>query len=183
MAEKKTKETKSAKTPAGTTETKAPATTPTKTKPPIAVAKRVATNGSIVTVHYKGLLKDGTVFDSSEGRDPITFTLGGHQVVPGFEDAVRGMKTGEKKTVTIPPAKAYGDKNPGLIQKVPVAAIKESGITPEKGMVLGLRHPQRPETQLPATIIAVDEEYVVLDLNHPLAGKELTFEVELVNIE
>ena len=180
MAEKKTKETKAVKAPAAkeAKPTAAPAA-----KTPAGVATRVATDGHIVKVHYKGTLKDGTVFDSSEGRDPISFTLGGHQVVPGFEDAVRGMRVGEKKSVTVPPAQAYGDQNQQLFQKVPLAALKESGITPEKGMVLGLRHPQRPEMQIPATIISVDEEFVIIDLNHPLAGKELTFEVELVSVE
>jgi peptidylprolyl isomerase len=150
---------------------------------PRSAAQSTASDGSTVRVHYKGTLADGSVFDTSEGREPISFTIGGRQVVPGFENAVRGMKVGDKKSVNVKPAEAYGDRNPQLIQKVPVSVMKQSGIEPQKGMVLGLRHPQHPEMQLPATIVGVEEEFVVLDLNHPLAGKELTFEVELVGVD
>jgi FKBP-type peptidyl-prolyl cis-trans isomerase 2 len=195
MTEKKTTETKGAKAPPATKEAgmakeketgagqaASPAATPA-AKAPAGVAKRVAGEGNTVRVHYKGTLSDGSVFDTSEGREPISFTIGGRQVVPGFESAVRGMKVGDKKTVSIKPSEAYGDRNPQLIQKVPVSVMKQSGITPEKGMVLGLRHPQHPEMQLPATIVEVGEKEVSLDLNHPLAGKDLTFEVELVSVD
>jgi FKBP-type peptidyl-prolyl cis-trans isomerase 2 len=143
----------------------------------------VAEKGKKVTVHYKGTLEDGSVFDSSEGKDPISFEIGGKQVVPGFENAVEGMKVGEKKSVTLEPKDAYGDPNPQLKQEVPMDALKQSGITPEEGMVLGIQHPQMPGQQLPAKIVEVKEETVLMDLNHPLAGKKLTFDVELVSVE
>ncbi len=142
-----------------------------------------AADGMTVKVHYKGTLKDGSVFDSSEGREPIAFKLGEHQVVPGFENAVSGMKVGEKKTVTLASKDAYGDHNPKMIQEVPLEAVKKAGITPEPGMVLGLQHPQQPGMQLPAKVVEVAGDKVKLDLNHPLAGKELTFELELVSAE
>jgi len=140
-----------------------------------------AADGMTVTVHYKGTLKDGSVFDSSEGRDPLQFKLGEHQVVPGFENAVSGMKVGEKKTVTLASKDAYGDHNPQMVQEVPLESITKAGITPEVGMVLSLQHPQQPGMQLPAKIVAIEGEKVKLDLNHPLAGEDLKFEIELVS--
>jgi len=154
-----------------------------KTAPKVTVNKDGAKDGDKVLVHYTGTFSDGKVFDSSAGREPLPFTLGAHQVVPGFENAVRGMKAGEKKKVTIPSKEAYGDHNPKLIQEVPIDAVKASGITPQKGMVLGLTHPMQPGQQIPAMIVDVTETAVKLDLNHPLAGKDLTFEVELIKID
>jgi peptidylprolyl isomerase len=143
----------------------------------------VAGDGSKVTVHYTGTFADGTVFDSSEGREPLPFTIGGRQVVRGFEQAVSGMKVGEKKKVTLAPKDAYGDRNPQMVQEVPIEAVTKAGITPEKGMMLVLSHPQQPGMQLPAQIVDVTEKTVKIDLNHPLAGKELCFKIELVNVE
>lgn len=143
----------------------------------------VAEEGKKVKVNYKGTLEDGSVFDSSEGKDPIEFEIGGKQVVPGFENAVKGMKVGEKKSVTLEPKDAYGDQNPQLIQDVPMDALKQSGIKPEVGMVLGIQHPKMPGQQLPAKIMEVGKETVKMDLNHPLAGKTLTFNVELLSVE
>lgn len=141
-----------------------------------------AQDGQKVKVHYTGKLDDGSVFDSSAGREPLEFTLGAHQVVPGFEDAVTGMSVGEKKTVTLEKDDAYGDPHPELIQEIPIEMITQAGIEPKEGMVLGMQHPQMPGQHLPARIVAVSEKMVKLDLNHPLAGKRLTFEIELVSV-
>ncbi len=151
--------------------------------PEVTMSKDAAKDGDTVHVHYKGTFADGQVFDSSEGREPLTFTLGEHRVVPGFENAIRGMKAGEKKQAILTPKDAYGDHNPMMVQEVPLDAVKAAGITPEKGMVLALSHPSQPGMQLPAKIVDVTEKTVKLDLNHPLAGKELRFDVELVRIE
>ncbi len=147
------------------------------------MAEKTAKDGSKVKVHYKGTLEDGNVFDSSEGKDPIQFELGKKMVVPGFEAAITGMKVGEKKTVTLEPKDAYGDPNPQMMQEVPLEAVKQAGIEPKEGMVLGLSHPQAPGQQMPARVLEVGKDTVKLDLNHPLAGKKLTFEVELVDVE
>ncbi len=147
------------------------------------MAEKVAEAGTTVKVHYKGTLEDGEVFDSSEGKDPIQFEVGKQQVVPGFEKAVEGMKVGEKKEITLQPAEAYGEPKEELVQEVPMDAMKQSNITPEVGMVLGITHPQAPGQQMPAKVVEVGEETVKLDLNHPLAGKALTFELELVSVE
>ncbi len=142
-----------------------------------------AKEGDKVKVHYIGTFEDGKPFDSSEGRDPIAFTIGEHHVVPGFEKAVAGMKVGEKKDITLEPEDGYGEPRAELMQEVPMEAMKKSGITPEVGMTLGIAHPQAPGQQLPAKVVAIGEETVKLDLNHPLAGKKLKFTLELAGIE
>ena len=139
-----------------------------------------AKDGMTVKVHYKGTLEDGTVFDTSEGKDPIEFKLGEHKVVPGFENGVTGMKVGEKKTLTLESKDAYGEPRPELTQEVPLEAVKQSGIEPKEGMVLAIGHPQAPGQQFPAKVVEVGKEKIKLDLNHPLAGKKLTFDIELV---
>jgi len=142
--------------------------------------KAAAKEGDKVKIHYTGTFENGEVFDSSEGREPIGFTIGEHHVVPGFEQAIVGMKVGEKKSVTLEPKEAYGEPHPELVQDVPLEAMTQSGITPEKGMVLGVSHPQAPGQQLPAKVLDVGEKTVKLDMNHPLAGKKLRFELERV---
>ena len=135
--------------------------------------------GNTVKVHYKGTLDDGTVFDSSHGRDPLEFTVGSGMVIPGFDNAVDGLAVGDSKTVTIPPDQAYGEVNKDLVIDVAREQIP-SDITPEIGMGL---HMQSEDGQgFDVTVTAVSEESVTLDGNHPLAGKTLTFEVELVEI-
>ncbi|KUK68567.1 MAG: Peptidyl-prolyl cis-trans isomerase [Methanomicrobiales archaeon 53_19] len=130
-----------------------------------------ATEGDTVKVHYTGTLSNGTTFDSSAGREPLEFTLGEGQVIPGFEDAVLGMAVGEEKTVTIPVDQAYGSYDEDLILVVPREMV------PDEIAVVGISLYQ-PR----GTIISVDDEVVMIDQNHPLAGEDLTFTITLVEI-
>jgi len=151
----------------------------TKVAPRKANTSGIAEDGNSVRVHYKGSLDGGEVFDTSHGREPIEFVLGEHAVIPGFEIAVVGMKKGDKKTIVIEAANAYGDVNPQLRQNVPRQALGD--IKPEVGMMLALQHPMAPQP-IPVKILAVTPETVTIDLNHPLAGQRLHFEIELVEI-
>jgi peptidylprolyl isomerase len=134
--------------------------------------------GKTVKVHYKGTLNDGSVFDSSEGRDPIEFEMGAGNVIPGFETAVGGMEIEETKSVTIPSAEAYGDVNDDMVGMVPRNSLPDD-IEPEVGMVLSM---QSPDGEMPVRIVEMDEENLTLDANHPLAGQDLTFELTLVEV-
>jgi len=138
-----------------------------------------AESGNTVKVHYTGKLDDGAVFDSSEGREPLEFSLGKQQVIPGFENAVIGMATGEKKTITIPSDEAYGAHRPDLVVDVQKDQVPPD-ITPEPGLQLQLR--QQDGTAINVTITDVSDATITLDANHPLAGQDLTFEIELVEI-
>jgi FKBP-type peptidyl-prolyl cis-trans isomerase 2 len=135
--------------------------------------------GDQVQVHYTGTLADGTVFDSSAGRDPLEFTIGSGQVIPGFDKAVEGMKVGEKKTVAIPAEEAYGPHLDGMLVEVPRDKLP-SGQTPEVGQRLVVAQPDG--RQAIVTITSVSDNTVTIDTNHPLAGQDLTFEIELVKI-
>ena len=135
--------------------------------------------GDTVAIHYTGTLVDGSQFDSSEGRDPLRFTLGSGQIIAGLDAAITGMSQGEKKSVTIAAAEAYGDHRPEAVQAVPRAQIPTE-IPLEVGGGLQV---QTPDGQtIPVTVTSVTDEEVTLDANHPLAGKDLTFAVELVEI-
>lgn len=135
--------------------------------------------GDKVAIHYTGTLADGSQFDSSEGRDPLRFTLGSGQIIAGLDAAITGMSQGEKKSVTIAAAEAYGDHRPEAVQAVPRAQIPAE-IPLEVGGGLQV---QTPDGQtIPVTVTSVTDEEVTLDANHPLAGKDLTFAVELVEI-
>lgn len=138
-----------------------------------------ARSGSTVHVHYTGSLADGSVFDSSNGRDPLAFTLGQNQVIPGFENAVAGMQVGEEKTVTIPAAEAYGPHRDELVLVVERSQLPE-GLDPATGQQLQLS--QGGQSYL-VTVTDVSEQEVVLDANHPLAGRDLTFELRLVDVD
>lgn len=135
--------------------------------------------GDTVKIHYTGTLDDGTQFDSSAGRDPLEFQLGGGQVIPGFDKAVEGMTVGESKTVAIPADEAYGEHHPQMVQEVPRSALPQD-LEPEVGMGLSARNPDGSEIQL--TVTEVAEETITVDGNHPLAGKALNFDIELVAI-
>lgn len=135
--------------------------------------------GDTVQVHYTGTLADGTMFDSSAGRDPLEFTIGSGQLIPGFDEAVRGMKVGEKKTVTIPADEAYGPRSDERIAEIPLEKLPE-GLTPEVGQRLVAVNPDGSQTIV--TITSISDNVVVVDTNHPLAGQDLTFEIELVEI-
>ncbi|MFA7346562.1 MAG: FKBP-type peptidyl-prolyl cis-trans isomerase [Desulfurivibrionaceae bacterium] len=138
-----------------------------------------AKKGDSVKIHYTGTLADGTVFDSSAGREPLGFTLGGGQVIAGFEEAVLGMAVGDKKTVTIPSHKAYGEKNLELVIEVPRNQVPPD-LNPEVDQKLQMGGPNGELVVV--TVVAVDDQVVVLDANPPLAGKDLTFALELVAI-
>ncbi|MCW8902661.1 MULTISPECIES: peptidylprolyl isomerase [Sedimenticola] len=135
--------------------------------------------GQTVKVHYTGTLEDGTQFDSSAGRDPLEFTLGEGQVIPGFEQALAEMAVGETKTVQIPADQAYGEHQPELVQEVDRAQIPDE-IELAVGVQLQAQGPDGQVFRLVVTELA--EASVTLDGNHPLAGKALTFELELVEI-
>jgi len=139
-----------------------------------------AKNGDTVQVHYTGKLSDGTVFDSSAEREPLEFKLGEDQMIPGFEKAVRGMKVGEKKTVTIPAKDAYGTRNNNLVEEASRQELP-NGFEPKVGGQLQGTHTDG--TTRIYTITKVTDTTVTLDANHPLAGKDLTFEIELVAIK
>ena len=138
-----------------------------------------AKSGDTVRIHYTGTLDDGTEFDSSAGRDPLEFALGGGQVIPGFDNAVDGMAVGESKTVTIPAQEAYGERHDQLVQEVPRNALPDE-IEPAVGMHLQSQSPEGHVMNLVITEVADDA--VTVDGNHPLAGQALTFAIELVEI-
>ncbi len=136
--------------------------------------------GDTVTVHYTGKLQDGTVFDSSDGREPLAFQLGAGQVIPGFEQAIVGMSVGDSLTQNIPCAQAYGPRSDEMAFKV-----DRQQVPPEVPLQLGLQlQLQDPAgNPVPVMVVELTDEYVVLDANHPLAGEDLTFEIELVNLD
>ena len=136
-------------------------------------------NGNTVSVHYTGTLNDGTQFDTSQGRDPLSFQVGDGQVISGFDNAVVGMVVGESKTFTIPAEEAYGLKNEDAIQEVSKTRFPE-GYDAEVGQTVTGQNEVGQKFQ--ALIIAETEETVTLDFNHPLAGQDLTFNVELVSV-
>lgn len=138
-----------------------------------------AKSGDTVKIHYTGTLEDGTQFDSSQGRDPLEFQLGSGQVIPGFDKAVDGMAVGEEKSVTIDAADAYGDHNPQMVQEVPKTALPEN-LEPQEGMALQAQGQDGQPINL--TVTEVGEETITVDANHPLAGKNLNFQIELVAI-
>jgi len=138
-----------------------------------------AKDGDTVKIHYTGRLQDGTVFDSSSGREPLQFKIGSGQVIIGFEEAVTGMTVSEKKIAHIPCAKAYGDRNPSMVMMVERKHVPAE-IEPEVGQRLQVGG---PDGQLLAvTIMEVNDENITLDANPPLAGEDLTFDIELVEI-
>lgn len=139
-----------------------------------------AQKGNRVQVHYTGRLKSGEVFDSSRGKQPLEFEVGGGMMIAGFDKAVNGMQVGDQKTVEIPSAEAYGERRDEMIIDVPRQQVP-ADITPEVGQQLAISN--GGGQQMPVTITEVTEEKVVLDANHPLAGKDLVFDIELVNIQ
>lgn len=138
-----------------------------------------AQSGDCVHVHYTGTLEDGSVFDSSRAREPLAFTLGIGDVIAGFDEAIAGMAPGETKTITIPADAAYGPVRPEMIAAVDRNEFPPE-IVPQVGQELGMQLPNGES--IPVRIIAVDDTSVTLDANHPLAGKALTFALELVSI-
>lgn len=137
-------------------------------------------DGDSVKVHYTGKLNDGSVFDSSEDREPLEFTLGEGQLIAGFEKAVIGMETGDSTTVNIPSDQAYGERREDLELEVAKSELPED-IAPEVGMQLQMQQQQSGKA-VPVQIIEVAEEKITLDANHPLAGKDLIFDIEVLEI-
>lgn len=138
-----------------------------------------AKDGDKVKIHYKGTLDDGSVFDSSEGREPLEFTLGSGMVIPGFDSGVKGMEKGGKKTIKIPCMEAYGPIHPEAIQDVPKSEFPKD-LNPQVGQQFQMADPEGHAFVV--TVIKVTDSMVTIDANHPLAGKDLTFELELVSI-
>ncbi len=138
-----------------------------------------AKKGDKVQVHYKGYLEDGKIFDSSEGKDPLDVMLGSGSVIAGFDAALVGMEVGEKKTVTIPSDRAYGNHNAEMVMQVPADQIP-GDLKPEIGQKLQVGG--ATGELMTVEVLDLDEEFIVLDANPPLAGKDLTFDLELVAI-
>ncbi len=138
-----------------------------------------AKSGDSVKIKYTGRLTDGTVFDSSEGREPLSFTIGGGEVIPGFEEAVSGMEVGESKNVTIPMDKAYGPRVDQLVIDVPRSQVPPD-LEPEVDQRLQMSGPNGENVVV--KVVDVSEESIKLDANPPLAGEDLNFDIELVEI-
>jgi FKBP-type peptidyl-prolyl cis-trans isomerase SlpA len=141
-------------------------------------SKTVKANDT-VKVHYKGTLEDGQVFDESAGRDPLQFTIGEGQLIPGFENAVLGMAIDDVKTVTIPSGEAYGPVKDELMQEISKEYLPED-LDVEVGMQLVSK--QENGAELVVNVSEIKDETIIIDANHPLAGKDLTFEIQLVEI-
>jgi peptidylprolyl isomerase len=138
-----------------------------------------AKSGDTVSVHYTGTLENGSVFDSSQGQDPIEFTIGARQVIDGFENAIIGMSPGQKKRESIAAAAAYGDHEEALVFQVPRSAM-QSGMDVQVGDMVRVTLPDGQTA--PMQVIEIDQASLTLDANHPLAGQTLTFDLELVAI-
>ena len=136
-----------------------------------------AKNGDRVRVHYTGRLEDGQVFDSSQGGEPLEFTVGAGEVIPGFDEAVRGMNVGDTRTVEIESDDAYGPRRDGLVTQVAREAA-QFPVEPQVGMHFAL--PLQDGSQIEVVITEVTDTHVTIDGNHPLAGEKLIFDLELV---
>ncbi|MEP2770913.1 MAG: peptidylprolyl isomerase [Fulvivirga sp.] len=138
-----------------------------------------AKKGDKVKVHYTGKLTDGSVFDTSQDREPLEFEIGAGMMIAGFDQAVTGMKVGDKKTAELSAEEAYGQKNDEMVVEVPKAQLPED-LKPEVGQQLGMQQPNGQN--IPVVVTKVEEETIEIDANHPLAGKDLVFDIELVEI-
>jgi peptidylprolyl isomerase len=136
-------------------------------------------SGLFVSVDYTGVLDNGDVFDSSEGRQPLEIQMGSGSVLPGFESALMGMTLNETKTFTLSPEDAYGQRDESRMHNFPKSDIP-TGMEPEVGQILMLSTQQGQ--QIPARVDSIDEDKVTFDLNHPLAGKSLTFNIKVMEI-
>jgi FKBP-type peptidyl-prolyl cis-trans isomerase 2 len=142
--------------------------------------EKVIKEGDVACVHYTGKLDSGEVFDSSKDRNPLEFVVGSGQLIKGFDTAVIGMKIGDKKTAEMEPAEAYGERDEQRIQKVPREQLPKEP-EPKEGMMLTIKTPTGQ--MFPAKIDKVETDVVMIDFNHPLAGKKLNFEIEVVDIK
>ena len=139
-----------------------------------------AKKGDKVHVHYTGTLEDGTEFDSSRNRDPLEFTIGKNEVIPGFETIVTGMTVGETKKETIPSEDAYGPHHDERVMDLDRDRLPQD-LEVSVGQLLEMRHPDGHK--IPAMVTGITDDKVTIDANHPLAGKDLTFEIELIAIK
>jgi FKBP-type peptidyl-prolyl cis-trans isomerase 2 len=135
-------------------------------------------NGSTVNVHYTGKLNSGEVFDSSEGKSPLSFVVGSGQIIPGFENAIIGKNTGDKVTVNIPPTEAYGEIREDLLVKVPNEQLPGP-------VEVGMSLQAQAENGMPINVLVkeIHDDHVIIDGNHPFAGKELIFDIEVVSVQ
>ncbi len=140
---------------------------------------KVVAKGSKVSVEYTGSFDDGTVFDSTQNKEPITFTAGNGEVIKGFDDAVVSMKKGEQKKIQVTPKEGYGDRDEKLQQQVPRTVFPQE-MKLEKGMGFSFKTPDGQVIH--ATITEANSESVIVDMNHPLAGRNLIFELKVVDI-
>lgn len=138
-----------------------------------------AKSGDTVKIHYTGTLTDGTKFDSSAGREPLEFTLGSGQVIPGFDQAVEGMTVGDSKSINIAAVDAYGPRHEQMVRDVPTSALPND-LEPTVGMSLQARGKDGSVVNL--TVTRVGDDAITVDGNHPLAGQDLNFDIELVEI-
>jgi peptidylprolyl isomerase len=135
--------------------------------------------GDTVKVHYRGKMTNGEIFDTSEGRDPLEFKVGAGMVIPGFDHGVLDMKQGDKKTIEIPVEKAYGPRDESLVIEFPNENLPPD-LKPEEGMQLQLSN--QDGEAYPVVVKSVGDKSILLDANHPLAGEDLVFDVELIEI-
>lgn len=136
-------------------------------------------DGDKVSFNYVGALSDGEVFDQNEKGKPLEFEMGKNQIIPGLEKAMLGMKKGEKKKITVPAVEAYGPRFEQLVRKVPLTSVPE-GMKVEKDIMLMVR--DKDGNEMPVRVMEVEKETFTVDFNHPFAGKDLTFEVEIVSV-
>jgi peptidylprolyl isomerase len=136
-------------------------------------------NGAYISVEYTGTLGNGEVFDSSQGRQPLEVLMGAGRMIKGFEAQLTGMALNEKKVFTLSPEDAYGPKKADMVQSIPRSEVPPD-MDVQVGMIVGFITPEGD--QVPARVIKVDDEQMTMDLNHPLAGESLTFEIEVVGI-
>lgn len=137
-------------------------------------------SGDTISVEYTGKLDNGEVFDTSEGREPLTFEVGAGQLIKGFDEAVVDMSVGDSKTVTVTPEEAYGERREDLFISMPLGNVPPD-MTLEVGMMVQLT--DKSGNPVPAIVTDIGSENVTLDINHPLAGKELTFDIKVVDIK
>ena len=142
--------------------------------------KTLVKKGDRIKVQYTGTLQDGTIFDKSKEEEPLEFTVGSGQIIPGFDKAVEGMKLNEEKKVTLKPEDAYGKRDETAIREFPKSSLPEN-FKPEKGMVIRLQ--DQTGRAIPGTVTDITENNITIDLNHPLAGKDLTFNIKVIGIE
>lgn len=135
--------------------------------------------GDEVTIHYTGKLEDGTVFDTSTDRSPLHFAIGDGQIIPGFERAILGMSPGESRTIKVPMDEAYGPRREEMILVVDRNEFP-AHMKPEAGQLVEMRHPDG--RRIIVTVMDISQSRVTLDANHPLAGKDLTFDIQLLEI-